>query len=111
VERPGEAVTIDVVPGRRVSWVGHLVRSLITRGAYDAVRLTDPKGIYRPRVVARNAFGHAVTLFSVDSEEEARAKARRLRAELRVAPSLEGWCDRYVIPSGFLDGTWTPDLP
>jgi hypothetical protein len=94
------AVHVEAVDGEKVSWFGHLARSILTRGVYDYLRLWDTKNKYRPQVVAVNEFGDTYRLFSVASYDEAIAKRDRLRAELDQMP-FEAWCDRYVIPATF----------
>src|SRR5437764_7598343 len=104
----GEApIAVEIAPALRVSWLGHLARSLLTLGAYDYWRLWDPRMPYRPRLVAVNGAGQHFTLFTVLDDAEEHEKLARLRAELR-AESLDVWCDRYVVPSSFVDGTWRP---
>jgi hypothetical protein len=89
-----------------VSWLGHLVRSIFTRGLYDWRRLWDVKKVHQPKVVVMNRAGEAHLLFTVSTYEEAIAKRDRIRSELEKMP-IEAWCDRYVIPATFAD----PDDP
>ena len=100
-------VGIEAVPGRRASWVGHLLRSLLTRGAYDILRLWDPKHAYRPRVVVVNKSGQEFLLFSTATLDEALEKRDRVRHELDELP-LDVWCDRHVVPGDFVRGDWPP---
>ena len=100
-------VAVEIAPGLRLSWLGHLARSLLTLGAYDRWLLWDPRMIYRPRLVAVNRAGQHFTLFAVLDDNEARQKLARLQRELREEP-VDVWCDRYVVPASFVDGTWRP---
>jgi len=100
-------IAVEIAPALRVSWLGHLARSLLTLGAYDYWRLWDPRMIYRPRLVAVNRAGQHFTLFTVLDGAEAREKLARLQCEL-CEERLDVWCDRYVVPSSFVDGTWRP---
>jgi hypothetical protein len=83
-----------------------MFRSLLTGGLYDYKRLWDTEFVYRTRVVAVNRLGREFTLFPVSSYREAVEKRDRLRRELDEV-SVEAWCDRYVVPGGFVDGSWT----
>ena len=87
--------------------MGHLVRSILTFGAYDYWRLWDLRMVYRPRLVAVNSCGQHFTLFVVPNPAEATEKLERLRRELDELP-LDVWCDRYVVPPGFVEGSWRP---
>jgi hypothetical protein len=98
---------VEIGPGMRVSWVGHLLRSLLTFGGYDYWRLWDIRMTYRPRLVAVNRFGQHFTLFAVPNLEEANDKRRRLERELEEM-TIDAWCDRYVVPAGFAEGSWRP---
>ncbi len=62
---------------------------------------------YRPHLVAVNNDGQEFTLFGASDPEEASRKLERLRRELDELP-VDVWCDRYVVPSGFVDGSWRP---
>ena len=99
-------ITIEVLPRHRPSGFAHFLRLVLTLGRYEYWLMSRPD--YEARVVAKNRAGNSFLLFRVASDEEAEEKAARLRAELADAPSLEGWCDRYVVPSGFVEGTWQP---
>ena len=79
----------------------------MTLGAYDYWRLWDVRMTYRPRLVAVNRGGQHFTLFAVPSLDEAERKRERLDKELDEVP-LEVWCDRYVLPPGFAEGSWRP---
>ena len=99
-------LTVEVVEGRRVSWLGHLVRSVLSRGLYDSWRLMDKKHVYRPQVIVRNRRGETQRLFPADSYAEAITKRDRLRTEMSTT-SLDVWCDRYNVPAVFVN----PDDP
>src|SRR3954451_15509625 len=62
---------------------------------------------YRPRLVAVNRFGQHFTVFAVPNLEEANDKRRRLERELDEM-TIDAWCDRYVVPAGFVEGSWRP---
>lgn len=79
----------------------------MTRGGYDLWRFWDPRMTYRQRLVAVNRWGQHFTLFAADGVEEANAKRQRLERELDELP-LDVWCDRYVVPPGFVEGSWRP---
>ncbi len=96
---------VAIAPALRISWVGHLVRSILTFGAYDYWRLWDLRMVYRPRLVAVNRYGQHFTLFAVPNLPEADEKLERLRRELDEQP-LDVWCDRYGVPSSFVEGSW-----
>jgi hypothetical protein len=98
---------VEIAPGLRTSWIGHLVRSILTFGAYDYWRLWDVRMIYRPRLVAVNRYGQHFTLFAAPDLHDATAKLERLTRELDELP-LDIWCDRYVVPPGFVGGSWRP---
>ena len=100
-------VRVEIVPGLRISWIGHLVRSILTFGAYDYWRLWDLRMMYRPRLVAVNRYGQHFTLFAAPDLREAAQKLERLTRELDEVP-LDVWCDRYVLPGGFVEGSWRP---
>ncbi len=102
-----EAIELRVVPGLRVSWGGHLVRSILTFGAYDYWRLWDPRMTYRPRIVAVNRCGQHFTVISAANAQEATDKLERLSRGLGELP-VDVWCDRYAVPSGFAEGSWRP---
>ena len=98
---------MQVVPPVQVSWLGHLLRSILTCGAYDYWHLWDPRMIHRPRLVAVNCFGQQFTVFGASGPGEATEKLNRLRRELEELP-LDVWCDRYGLPPGFAEGLWRP---
>ncbi len=103
----GDAIVLQVEPGLRVSWLGHLLRSIMTFGAYDYWRLWDPRMTYRPRIVAVNRRGQHFTVVGASGPVEATEKLERLRREIEQLP-LDVWCDRYGLPSGFVEGLWRP---
>lgn len=98
-------IRVEIAPPLRTSWVRHLALSVVTRGGYDLWRLWDPRMTYRQRLVAVNRWGQHFTLFAADGADEANAKRTRLQRELEELP-VDVWCDRYVVPAGFVEGTW-----
>jgi len=100
-------IRVEIATGIRTSWLGHLARSIVTRGGYDYWRLWDPRMTYRPRLVAVNRIGQHFTLFAASDLQEAQQKRERLERELDELP-LDVWCDRYVVPAGFAEGSWRP---
>jgi hypothetical protein len=106
----GAPVRVEIAPPLGTSWFAHLSKSLVTFGAYDLWRLWDPRMTYRTRLVAVNRWGQQFTLFAAIDTEEATAKRDRLERELQELP-VDVWCDRYVVPPGFVDGTWRPGRP
>jgi len=101
------AIRVEIAPPLGTSWLRHLALSVVTYGGYDLWRLWDPRMTYRTRLVAVNRVGQHFTLFTAVDAEEADAKRARLERELEEL-AVDVWCDRYVVPPGFVEGTWRP---
>jgi hypothetical protein len=89
-------MSIEVRPGKEVTWLRHLLLSILTRGVFDTARMWNWRGKYWPRVVLERDDGSELTLFAEQRWDDAVAKRDRLRDEASVM-SFEAWCDRYVL--------------
>jgi hypothetical protein len=77
------------------SWIKYWVLGLLNVGTGGAGSAAD--GIsHWPSVVVLNKRGERRQLEKFDSNEEADARAIRIRADLEIL-GLEGWCERYDV--------------
>jgi hypothetical protein len=70
----------------------------------------DLRMTYRPRLVAVNRYGQHFTLFAASNREEAEKRQVHMLNELEEL-SAQAWCDRYIVPAGFAEGSWRPGRP
>lgn len=80
------------------SWIRYFVMGWLINGTSSSAE----DGISRwPSVVAVNHAGMERRLLKLESNEEARAQAERVQADLQIL-GLTQWCEKYDVPREFV---------